>query len=78
MAIFKLSKDGKLKLIYKEEEKTIYLVCKRSGKYVEELGYCVSANTTAVLARISVDASMTTCSRELWLERGRKKKIGDV
>jgi hypothetical protein len=39
MATFKLY-NGQLELFYKEDEKSLYPVCKRSAKYVEGWGYC--------------------------------------
>jgi hypothetical protein len=40
IATFKVSKDGKLGLFYKEDVQSLYCLRKKSAKYVEGHGYC--------------------------------------
>jgi hypothetical protein len=40
VATFKLSKDGGLELFHKEDEDSLYAVCRRSAKYVDGRSYC--------------------------------------
>jgi hypothetical protein len=40
IATYKVSKDGKLGLFYKEDVQSLYCLRKKSAKYVEGYGYC--------------------------------------
>jgi hypothetical protein len=58
-ATFKLYND-KFELFYKEDEKSLYPVCKRSAKYIVGIWLLlVNANTSTQPRRINIDAPTT-------------------
>jgi hypothetical protein len=60
IATYKVSKDGKLGLFYKEDVQSIYCLRKKSAKYVEGYVTAVNANPTILLRRIIIDVPTTT------------------
>jgi hypothetical protein len=59
IATFKVSKDGKLGLFYKEDVQSLYCLRKKSAIYVEGHVTAVNANPTTLLRRIIIDAPTT-------------------
>ena len=60
-ATFKLSKDGGLELFHKEDEDSLYAVCRRSANTLRDGVTALYVNITTLLRRINIDAPTTTC-----------------
>jgi hypothetical protein len=60
VATFKLSKDGGLELFHKEDEESLYTVCRRSANTLRDGVTALYVNITTLLRRINIDAPTTT------------------